>query len=365
MTNLNGGSLANDGTQGRRVPGASGLRPGQLFVENLKVVQEFHPVLLFGTQGSGKTHVLLSLLAYARYQSSMGVQTEFGCSSERDIFPVDYVATSGISHSERFINAKKMYDDEVQTFENGLDTAGTGIRDPFFIPINLIKGSEKTKLLFAEANGEWYQRGDDGLHKSFKEEINYMLLYYDKPMSIIFVVPSKQFETHNYNEMLNCITRTIEEYNRYDRARYGDNLLLLATKWDCIPGTKLPDGSGSDIELTEFEGQAERWTGVWANFCRIQALLPDSRAAMPYSTGPVNIVDDTRERRAGIYGGSSVYTQFPRILWNWLYENANQKLIDDKERQRKILFNDVAVEGMPKPTFYTRFITTVYGVGRR
>jgi hypothetical protein len=194
MTNSNGGSLVNDSTQGRRVPGASGLRPGQLFVENLKVVQEFHPVLLFGTQGSGKTHVLLSLLAYARYQSSMGVQTEFGCSSERDIFPVDYVAASGISHTERFINAKKMYDDEVQTFENGLDTAGTGIRDPFFIPINLIKGSEKTKLLFAEANGEWYQRGDDGLHKSFKEEINYMLLYYDKPMSIIFVVPSKQFE---------------------------------------------------------------------------------------------------------------------------------------------------------------------------
>jgi len=203
---------------------------------------------------------------------------------------------------------------------------------------------------------------DDGLHKAFKDEINYILLYYDRPLSVVFVVPSRQFETHSYNEMLNCVTRTIEEYNRYDRARYGDNLLLLGTKWDCIPGTRLPDGSGSNVALTEFESQAKRWTGVWANFCRIQALLPDSRAAMPYSTGPVNIVDDARERRAGIYGSDSVYTQFPRILWNWLYANANQELVGDKQRRRAILFDDVAIEGMPKPTFYSRFITTVYGV---
>jgi hypothetical protein len=158
VSNFNGNGLVDDGpNSGRRGPGA-GLRPGQLCVENLKAIQEFHPVLLFGTQGSGKTHVLLSLLAYARYQTSMGVQTEFGCSSERDIFPADYAAASGVAPTVRFISAKKMYDDEVQTFENGLDTAGTGIRDPFFVPISLIRGSEKTKLLFVEANGEWYQR---------------------------------------------------------------------------------------------------------------------------------------------------------------------------------------------------------------
>jgi len=65
VSNFNGNGLVDDGpNSGRRGPGA-GLRPGQLFVENLKAIQEFHPVLLFGTQGSGKTHVLLSLLAYA------------------------------------------------------------------------------------------------------------------------------------------------------------------------------------------------------------------------------------------------------------------------------------------------------------
>ena len=58
------------------------------------------------------------------------------------------------------------------------------------------------------------------------------MLYYDKLILIIFVVPTKQFETHKYNEMLNCVTRAIEEYTHYDRARYGDNLLLLGTKWD-------------------------------------------------------------------------------------------------------------------------------------
>ena len=264
-----------------------------------------------------------------------------------------------------FTNAKKIYDDEVPTFENGIDTAGTGIRDPFFVPINLLRNAEKTRFLFTEANGEWYQRGEDGIHKPFKEEINYILLYYDKPISVVFVVPSRQYEGHNYNEMLNCVTRAMEEYNRYDRARYGDNLLLLVTKWDCVPGTKLFDGSSSDVSLEEFESQVKQWTGVWANFCSIQALRLNSRAAMPYSTGPVNIVDNVRERRAGIYAGDSIYTQFPRILWNWLYENAHQELIAHKERQRRWLFGDVAIEGLPKPTFYTRFVTTVYGVGSR
>jgi hypothetical protein len=289
----------------------------------------------------------------------MEVQTSFGCSSEREIFPADYVPTTDVTHIERYNNARRMYDGEVQIFENGLDTAGTGIRDPFFVPITLIRGSERTKFLFAEANGEWYQRGDDGLHKPFKDEINYLMLYYDRPISIIFVVPTNQFETHNYNEMLNCVTRTIEEYNHYDRARYGDNLLLLGTKWDCVSGTKLADSG--NVPASEFQSQITRWAGVWANFTRIQSLLIGSRAAMPYSTGPVKVVDSVRERRAGIYSGDSIYSRFPRILWNWLYGNANQELTKNG-RKRETLFGDVALEWIPTPSLYSYLLTSLYGI---
>jgi len=117
--------------------------------------------------------------------------------------------------------------------------------------------------------------------------------------------------------------------------------------------------------MAEFHARIERWAGVWANFTRIQSPPVASRAAMPYCTGPVHIVDNTRERHAGIYSSDSVYTQFPRILWNWLYGNANQELLNENRRTRKILFADIDLDAMPKPTFYTRFVTSVYGVGSR
>lgn len=359
-------------------PGARG--PGQLFVEHLKETGGFHPVIFFGTQLSGKSTILLSLLAYARNHPEMGVETSFGAQSINDIYFDGFDSTEqygapnlgrraiGTEAVESFKAARTFYDDAVPNFNAGFLPRSTQIRAPMYIPIGLKNKYDSAKFLFLEANGEWFARDiTTQSYAPFQYEMESILRYYSGPLSIIFVVP---VVTNNkdvqHNRMLDDIGRCMELYSQFDRGEArGDNLLLIGSQWDLLPNNGLLRPQDADVRPADFLSTAERWGTVWARFTQMQRLRVGSRAAMPYSIGPVlPSAKNTSEPggTADLYRGRSVYTQFPRILWNWLYANATQDVTQPGARVRPSLFPDVDVAGFPKPSFFSRAISRFYSV---
>jgi len=388
--------------EGSSKPGA--FSPGQALVRHLRDKMGFHPIIMFGTQYSGKSAVLLSLLAYAKYHPELRVQVDFAAQGVEELFPEEYEEAKGVEHSTRFNWANSIYDDQASDFEAGWMPESTQVRQPIYVPIQLRREDVTTKFLFVEANGEWFDRDrKTGAYKPLVDEFQYLLRYYDRPMSVIFVVPVVQARAHDFNLMLDCIGKCISEYSWYGRGQFGDNLLLLGSQWDKLPGNKLIAAPASGVSAAEFLAAVTRWDGVWAPFLALQNVRKGSRAAMPYSIGPVRQgtegvaseaqraarepdleAEETRrqtgeaDRAANVYAGAapplprrrrgepnraarmyaedSIFTQFPRILWNWLYANANQDLGNSGSRTRPTLFPDVDVEHFPNPSIWARFM---------
>jgi hypothetical protein len=133
------------------------------------------------------------------------------------------------------------------------------------------------------------------------------------------------------------------------KRNYGDNLLLLATKWDELhpPDTTLGTGGHDNFANPDSDVVVEaltRFPFSWARFTRISEVSPDAKALTPYAATWIK-----NGKRTDESVNKPTFDQFNRTVWNWLYGNAlsnrGASSAKDGYGPRKNFYADVATGG--------------------
>ncbi|WP_298961443.1 hypothetical protein [uncultured Methylobacterium sp.] len=306
--------------------------------------EKIHPVLLFGTQSSGKTLTLQSLFQYALTNDDVNIAISLG----ETIWPKEHNAFALVQESGR-----SFLDNQIIDLTGGHLPEGTTRQSPFFVPVDLIHEGRLTRFAFMEGMGEWFQRETPGSgaepgalrdlgFKPFKTVLSQLLGTFEHGISMIFFAPCaddpRTPSTKDFADA--CLANTMREAERLRGDKNRDNLLLLVNKWDaaCSPGNAQDHFSDAGTGVV-----AERlrdWRFSWAKFAALQGFPDRARAVMPYSAAWIR--PDRTVIASQQY--SAIFARYNRTLWNWLYGNAQVAFADDSRTPRPVLYDDV----MPK-----------------
>ncbi|HEY1748486.1 MAG TPA: hypothetical protein VGG11_17190 [Xanthobacteraceae bacterium] len=307
--------------------------------------EKIHPVLIFGTHGSGKTLMILSLLFYAKQNPHAGISVRLG----ESVFPPHFPFAK-----ERYSDAQQYYDSLTIQFAQGERPPATQKLVPFFIPIDVEIGGEKFRFALLEGSGEWYEK-DEFSYKEFKQEIGAILNTFPEPISVVFVAPTYDERAQQNKALKNftheCIANCVEQYERRRLARSRDNLLLLVTKWDALHNPSRTDRHFSDASVSDILKEIEPWNFIWTKYLRLNG---PKRALMPYSACWINkdgfIIRDARYQ--------SIFDKFNRTLWNWLIGNASEAASQQNPPARMELYSDVKLSKTRDLNLYYKLART-------
>ena len=290
----------------------------------------YQPVVIFGTNNSGKTALLLSL--FARVMSDAELDT--GLSLDDPL----------LSLSDPI--AKKMYEEAELTFENrtqdfiaGKPIEKTAVSLPFFIPVTFVpRGKQTIRFAFLESSGEWYRPNRDGgkLFPKLRDEIEGFIFHYQGPIIFLYLLPYTQInsagdrgeaDTKEIGEAALAMKGMLDAYNRArEHARDKDQHLMLVTKWD-VRSRKSSDRA-DDLEadrgdLMEFCNR--HYSQALAGY-KTLGLRSDQTLLNAYCAGFMNehgVLQIRRDDEAW-----TVAKSYPVRLWTWFYKTAlrNQDL---------------------------------------
>jgi hypothetical protein len=311
----------------------------------------YHPVIIFGSSGSGKSTFLGSLFSYLQITMANGIGIYLGNS----LIPLNTAqGKSAYTQAEQFFNH------QLQKFQDGEAHTNTKtINDrPFFIPVR-VKPPElpEIKFAFLESNGEWYCP-DENTSKYFpelKEEINAILKFYQKGISFIHIAPFTQQNPSSLEkiddkeELKKANLALVGALNTYEQLRVfreDDDHVLLVTKWDVSTKNNPIDGLANIDEemLIRFAEETYR-----KGLAALRNLHIDNtqRTVLPYCAGMMEgrtIIRPTTQ--LGL-----IIDVFPKKLWNRLYGNATKC---DLEIGRRL-------ELIPQPSAPNRTIFSLMG----
>lgn len=293
--------------------------------------QGYHPVVLFGSAASGKSSLLASLLAYLQVDTSAKVQIQLG-----DQLILDDDAYGSEAHKE----ASTFFYRSVEEFIGGKAHASTQAKYPFFIPVVLKPHGNlpEMKFAFLESRGEWYQPKMDTneVFQRLKEEVSGVLLNFSKGISFLHVAPYTQVNTWDEDAVSQqgkdlqlrkeadlALVGALNAYKIVRPLKHEDAHLFLISKWDAYAPPGSPTGSFSAPSVEEVQGVAlERYSRGYTAFCSLHLGDQDlwQKQIMQYSSGLISgrsILAPTGDVREQVY-------RYPRVLWNWLYENATR-----------------------------------------
>jgi hypothetical protein len=318
------------------------------------IALEYHPVLIFGASGSGKTVLLQSLISYLKNAPESGVNPALGA----ELIPGEYEKAS-----ERIEDGKYFFSDEVPRFGRGELPVKTQREYPFFIPVVLDcpdAPAKTVRFAFLEGMGEWYEMSSGrSAYPKFKDEIVEILSRYnDFGVSLIYVAPTFsslpefQFADSSRSNLFDeALKGVIDEYGEKRGEKAKDNQLFLVSKWDTLFSDDNVKSGLAEDHVSRFRdhvyGENGHYRGSWNAFGNRAAPTPGSLAAMPYTACRVKsnrIVQATRL--------ASCFTPFNRTLANWLYENATQSF----KGTRVTLFPDVVPSHSRLGAVYDRFV---------
>ena len=301
-----------------------------------------HPVLVFGTQASGKTTMLQSLLRYPQLYPDSGISPRLGPT----------VLGWDPDGANRYMLAEIFYRQTLPNFISGQAAAPTVLTTgmPLFIPVDIEinrKGiaRDTARFVFLDGMGEWYQKEGGVRLRSLPEEICYLLSQFSNPISVIFVAPCVMVDRlHNRADVIlrdyshECLAYTMDQYHGIRNKKELDNVLLLYTKWDAIYRPDDPSGHFGAVGPEFFYETVKDWPFALSKFSGLNELRPDAKAIMPYSASWM--IDETTMIPQGDY--DVIFNKYNRTLWNWLYGNASTAKGRGKiGRQRQTLFEDV------------------------
>lgn len=292
----------------------------------------YHPVVLFGTNFSGKTSLLMSLFA------SLAAEPKL----EAGLALCDPILGSG-SRIGRLLHedAVHTFDVKTQAFLEGEQILKTAVSLPFFIPVEFRPaGKPSVRFAFLESNGEWYRPLRDRTTKwndvkqaypGLRAEIEDFISNFQGPITFLYLLPYTQTDVYadkdnpldsdEIGSASLAIKGVIQSYDKIRATHRGEDFhLMLVTKWDAH-NIRDPDRASAVEEdraaLIDFCNQ--RYGQALAAF---QGLEIDAghRSLNAYCAGIMGTkgrlhLKSDDELTAVVLG-------YPIRLWRWLYRNA-------------------------------------------
>lgn len=300
-----------------------------------------HPVLIFGSKGSGKTSLLVSLFRYMRDNELSDASIELA----DEIFPIgDARWKSNIDWAQDLF-FKKVFD-----FIDNNAPATTQESEPFFIPVKLTTKSGNEKIIaFLEGKGEWYQSEEDLTkrpYKKFKGLLQALLINFNDPLTVIYVAPFVEGSEKNHLDSSHIkksdigLLGAINEYLTYRKVyQQKDSHLLLVTKWDVfcesIASESFSDPSDEDIN----EIFRDKYRLSWNKYLNLNLSNEhQNKSISTYSAGFM----DGKQIACPAKDDLDLISAYPRKLWDWIYENATGGVLyPDVRPKTKSLFEKI------------------------
>lgn len=297
-----------------------------------------HPVLIFGSKGSGKTSLLASLFKYMQDQPDAGASIELA----EDLYPEDE-RWNDMRSWGRDIFHRKMR----RFMEDGEAPPTTQEHQPFFIPVRLTLSSGQTVCFaFLEGKGEWYQPDETAEvpFKKFRGLIDGALQAFTNPTTVLYIAPfvtGSDDEPDDAPHLRNSDLGLQAVLSEYIKTRRGfvhlDQHMFVVTKWDvyCQTVGSMSFDDPSEEELTAV--LERRYRRAWTKF-QVVNMSGDvqNRSYSAYCAGLMSgrAVAATAEEDA------DRVAYYPRKLWNFVYQNATGQPMFEEFKPRKQGFLD-------------------------
>lgn len=285
----------------------------------------YQPVIFVGNAGSGKTSVLLSLIALLKRRPDLKV------SAFLDPPLLDVSSKLGSYQND---NAETFFFKNVQRFIDGNVIPKTTIEVPFFVPVSVRpETSPRVTFAFMESNGEWYRPKKDtnALFPPLRKSIEEFIQTYQGGIIFIYTLPFTQQMLWSSDVQPERDAGAIQEADlaiagamqSYERVRYDkthDRHLFLITKWD---GSATGGNLAEALSGTQ-EGEVSQFAE--ARFPQSLALInglgigKEQVALQHYCSGIINAqgpqqLSPTNPLR-------DVVLSYPKNLWIYLYKQA-------------------------------------------
>lgn len=289
-----------------------------------------HPVLIFGSKGSGKTSLIASLFKYMRDRPEAAASIDLA----EELFP-----EGDPRWTKRIAWAREVFYKKAFEFIDKQAPATTQEDQPFFIPVRLTQNGVFTYFAFLEGKGEWYMPDyqSDVPFRKFKGFIQGVLQAFSNPSTVLYVAP---FVTEDKDEGPSAkglrlsdvgLLGAIGEYAALRKAMFHqDRHVFLMTKWDVccesIATERFVDPEAEEIQTAI----QERYQLAWTKYSNL-ALPEQNRSYSVYCAG----VMDGRTISAPATEDSDRIARFPRKLWDALYQNATGAVLYQDVQHRE------------------------------
>jgi hypothetical protein len=285
----------------------------------------YQPVVLFGNAYSGKTSLLLSLLACVKTESELGAGVFLG---EPLLARDTAYGRFQAEQSEAFFGRK------VQDFIEGTASPKTAIDLPFFVPVNLRPASAPpVTFAFMESNGEWYRpdRSGDRLHPKLRGQIEDFIASYQGGIIFVHLLPYTQQAVRSANadtandaaevrDAALAVEGAVRAYERVRVDKKADTHLMLVTKWDAhAPATDRQEVLEDDDPAAVEAYARDRYAKV-VGTVRGMGLSPGQVLLNGYCAGLINERGVVGLKRDGEL--REAVLRYPKSLWRFLYRRA-------------------------------------------
>jgi hypothetical protein len=308
---------------------------GQALAASMEA-NDYHPVIVFGTNNAGKTSMLMSLFAIMRTESD---RLQTGCKLGYPLLGLESTLGQRLHR-----DAKRLFEVGTQSFLKGEDIAATKTPYPFFVPVEFTPPNRpRVKFAFLESNGEWYrpkiEKGKridehDELYQPLRPQIEQVIERYQGGITFIYIAPYTQGRvygaTDEYADLANLDSASqalVGVLKAYDAKRQGggralDKHLILVTKWDKRASGALRRAGEIEEDRADLQEFFARTYGeAHAEFVSV-AVDNSQKALNAYcsgiitDSGPIRI-DRDEETKA-------IVDDYAIRLWRVLYKNALQ-----------------------------------------
>jgi len=283
--------------------------------------KKVHPVLIFGSKGSGKTSLIASLLKYMRDRPESDASIEFADSVLPDDDPW---------WEQTKIWSQDVFYKRVLAYIDNLAPESTQESQPFFIPISLTtKTGIEVKFALLEGKGEWYQPNLEATvpFQKFKSFLQGFLQGYNDTATVIYVAPyvtGSVEETPKSTGLRASDLGLLGAINEYLSLRkafvHQDQHMFLLTKWDVFCASV---AAPEFIEPLEEEIQGvfrERYLQSWTRY--LNSSVSQENQNRTYSAYCAGLIDGRTVVTAATEDDERV-AFYARKLWDWLYQNAS------------------------------------------
>lgn len=305
-----------------------------------------HPVLIFGSQRSGKSSLIMSFIQTLHETPDIDIQLGAPVLDRADP-----------RCAERHQAARNLYERLAHRYGQGVPLPATQ-GDPFFVPIDVMPRNSRlpaVKFAFLDGRGEGYMPNHDekaDFYKPLSDDIRDLLQTFSYGITTIYVAPYSMGPGHDRDtaDSNSGLMGAIQGYRDHRIMRRDDFHLFLLSKWDQYALLMDPSAMFSHPQpgdVVHVLGQ--RYKQAWGTFqaLPLEGAARDRRAFMQYSSG--YFVEGRPQQPPAKF--SETFLRYPRTALNWLYGNATQFRMTGERAQltlRKILFDDVVPPHIPR-----------------